>query len=1121
MATLRLVGTLLGKGGASTSNLTDLSAIQTPSGLVVVGVNGLGGGFSTFRATNATTIATAVGQSAYPGSLGHGVEPEALFIDTAAGRAVFSIGMTDAGSRGILVGNGAAVLGTTTLAGLPRDVIAATVAGIDGGVGLVTARAGTPGLESWRVGPTGVERVASVALPADAPPGTRINDLTLVTVEGQAIVIGTSTAGNLLTTHRLGPDGALEPAAVLGGSTGAPFAAPREVEVATVAGITYAIVAGAGSSSLTVLRIDPSGALALTDHILDERGTRFDAVTALETVTIDGRTYVFAAGTDDGLSMFTLLPGGQLLHLATMADSATTALADVSALTAVQSGSSIAVFAASATEAGISQFVVEPGTIGVTGWAGLGAVSGGAGNDILVARAGTTALSGGAGDDILVARNEAVRLTGGAGRDLFVPGTAAGRITITDFNAAEDRLDLSFLGMIRSTWQLSVQQTGTGLLVTYGATTLEILSHDGKPLSAGLVTNDLFPIAHYAAGARAYITGTDTGEQIAGPTGQALTAWGRGGNDTMLGGALDDVLEGGLGNDSLVGGAGKDSLTGGDGDDVLEGGDGDDTLIGDLGRDTLTGGNGADRIWGGDGDDLLNGNAGNDWISGGDGNDNISGGLGDDTLYGDAGDDTLGGHTGNDLMLGGDGNDSLRGGDGNDTLYGHAGNDILYGDAGDDFLAGGAGRDSLYGGDGNDSIFGGEDGDLIDGGAGDDTIMGEAGDDTIRAGLGDDTVMGGTGNDLIEGGDGHDRIWGQDGNDTILGGTGNDSLWGEAGHDSLVGGDGDDILGGGDGNDTLIGGLGSDTLVGQLGNDLLYGGAGNDTLVGNEGSDTLYGEDGNDVFAGEGGDDWLYGGAGNDAMGGGLDDDRLWGEAGNDTLFGSLGNDTLDGGEGDDRLRGDGGDDLLIGGAGNDLLEGGTGNNTLDGGEGNDTLIGDSGHELMLGGAGDDRIFGVGGNDTIHGGAGNDAINGGAGDDVIHGDDGDDLLVGLTGNDLIHGGNGNDTLDGGDGDDTLAGGPGADLLVGGAGRDTFVFFPGDTGIGERGDWIRDYQAGEVIDLAAFGLHHADDFSQSAGELILRSTAEGTIALADLDGDGLADLEIRINGDVPDPGAFLL
>lgn len=64
--------------------------------------------------------------------------------------------------------------------------------------------------------------------------------------------------------------------------------------------------------------------------------------------------------------VLTLLPDGRLVHLMTVADTSATSIADVSALVAAQINGNISLFAASATEAGISQFRLSLGSTGLT-----------------------------------------------------------------------------------------------------------------------------------------------------------------------------------------------------------------------------------------------------------------------------------------------------------------------------------------------------------------------------------------------------------------------------------------------------------------------------------------------------------------------------------------------------------------------------------------------------------------------------------------------------------------------------------------------------------------------------------------------------------------------------------
>lgn len=261
------------------------------------------------------------------------------------------------------------------------------------------------------------------------------------------------------------------------------------------------------------------------------------------------------------------------------------------------------------------------------------------------------------------------------------------------------------------------------------------------------------------------------------------------------------------------------------------------------------------------------------------------------------------------------------------------------------------------------------------------------------------------------------------------------------------------------GNDTINGTAATDWIDALSGNDRVYGGGGADLLAGNLGHDSLYGGAGNDR---------LEGGAGNDLLDGGTQDDSLYGGAGNDTLLSGAGNDVFDGGDGVDTFR-------FTGTAGGIV--------SLAVSEAQDTHFGL------------DRFVNI---ENLWGVAGNDTLVGSTGNNLLRGMDGNDRLVGLAGN------------------DRLLGNDGSDVLIGGAGRDTFVFSSiTDSGatVGAA-DRITDFTSGEdrlqmqALHLSWIG---ATAFSHTAGEL--RGTVSGSdfLVQADLNGDGVSDLSIVLQG----------
>ncbi|WP_374301606.1 M10 family metallopeptidase C-terminal domain-containing protein [Paracoccus sp. (in: a-proteobacteria)] len=1136
------------------SGVTDLALSRVDGNWLLFAVNAMGG-VSSYRVSDPDAPLAQVNTQAFPSSLTYHARPSLTLIGTPGGHRLLVEGMSGAGVAGLSVGP------TGTLGGIghlfPTDRIGARLsASGDMATGrgqfLFSARQDSLTIEVSRIAGNGsLAPVSSVMLPV--PQGVTeasLDKIILVTVDGQRLLVAISGLGNFVSTHAIGEDGTLGKGTMHVAGSGTGYYVPSDIAAIQFGARSFVVVAGATSSSLSVFRLDKTGALTATDHVVDELTTRFQSVTALATAALDGRGFVIAGGADGGISVFTLLPNGRLLHLQDIVDTDATALGRISAIEAQVIDGRIVLFVTSQAEAGVTQLVIDPGRIGLTGFAGTGT----AGDDLLVATAATKALQGGAGDDILVTGSANITLTGGAGADIFAITRFDGRVVVTDYEPGVDRLDLSMLGMIRSTWQLSFAPQSWGMRLVYGNSILEIRTRSGNGLVPTDFGNGMFPIGHY------WLPALDPVTVETPPTTIGKWIFGTAGADQLLGAGGPDGIQAGTGNDTVSAGAGNDTVQGQAGNDLLRGGSGSDRLLGQGGNDSLFGDDGHDDLQGHDGNDLIHGGPGNDTLRGGPGNDLLYGGAGADRLQGDAGNDTLSGDDdsdhledlgGNNVLLGGRGNDTLIAGTGADRLLGGEGNDLLNGQQGNDVLWGGGGADRLEDIFGNNFLAGEDGNDTLIAGAGRDMLRGGTGNDILRAGLGNDRLLGDDGDDQLFGEGGDDVLEGGAGRDLLDGGSGNDRLNGGAGNDSLRGGIGNDwladLLGynhlsGGEGNDTLRAGAGLDSLFGGNGNDLLQGGAGDDRLSGDGGNDRLHGEAGNDILADLLGNNLLDAGLGNDTMTAGAGRDTLLGGPGNDNLRAGGGNDVLNGGAGNDRLLGEAGNDALLdlvghnrmwGGAGNDTLTAGSGNDGLNGDADNDVLRGGAGADTLRGGSGNDHLdgqgdndslFGDAGNDSLWGEGGNDMLSGGLGNDVLQAGAGLDRLLGDAGNDALSGGEGHDTLWGGLGADTLIGGAGGDVLAGGAGADVFRFLSFGDSRPMLPDIIQDFAAGiDHLDLRALGLTFIDDDAFStARQLRWHHAGPETRVMADVNGDGQADLMIRLLGRITlDADDFLL
>ncbi|WP_289053015.1 calcium-binding protein, partial [uncultured Aliiroseovarius sp.] len=780
---------------------------------------------------------------------------------------------------------------------------------ISGTTYVYTANIARAGLSEYELGDNRQLQIKTdMTSMAELPEGIDIVDFATIEVGGTTYLLAASNLHQGVVSYELGPNGHPIQRDTLGAADGVGISSPTAVECAEFGGVSFVVIAAAGSSSLTVLQAHPDGSLLPVDHIIDNLNTRFDGVTELEIVEVEGRVYVLAGGADDGISLFVLGPNGQLIHVDTLSDDMSTAMQNVSALAAEAVGGAIQIFATSESEEGITQLRFNPGNIGQTvgGDAGGEVFTGTSADDLFDGAGGDDILNGGGGDDILIDGAGQDILTGGTGDDVFVLVADGNHDVITDFDPTRDTLDLTGFNMLYDISQLTITLTGYGCDIQFRNEGIEIHSANGQPLTAGdfQTTDMLFldrPPAVYEY--------------------MPLTLSGSSGADTLEGRKGDDTLFGEGGNDVLIGGEGSDYIDGGSGKDTASYAGATTGVQVSLADGTSTGGAGGDTLV-----------AVESLIGSGHG----------DSLNGDHKDNEISGGQGNDVQNGGGGNDTLNGDDGNDQLNGEEGNDQLNGGTGNDILNGGKGADVLNGGDGVDTAsYAGETsaitvnlGNGFGSGAatGDSWIAIENISGTTHA----DTLFGNAVDNVLSGGDGGDILSGGGGADTLYGNTGQDVLFGGAGADILVGGAGDDVLDGGASTDQLMGGAGADVMDGGENSDVM--------LV-----------DGTDIVTDTGGVGYDKAQI-IDAAGATLD---LSAWSGVERVNGHTGDDVIDaGGYGAGLLLfGAGGDDTLTGTDQIDVLIGGTGNDTLNGGAGNDWLLGSTGDDVMDGGDGSDVMF--------------------------------------------------------------------------------------------------------------------------------------------------------------------
>jgi Ca2+-binding RTX toxin-like protein len=1080
------------------SGITDMELLQVNGELRIYTATRAGGGLMSLRLGPTGLVLTdmqAVGSGAAVPA------PTQIEMITLGGvQRLYHVGHDALRIDGFSLETAGGFGAATALNGTEAGRMTALESVVIGGLTYVfTGRMTEQSILSYRVAANGQATLVGTFEHWGELQGVDLTDLASIVTGGTTRLLALSATGDALRSFAVDGNGGLTLTSSLGAGGGLGVATPSDVETLTYMGVHYALVASAGSSSISVIEVQSDGALRMVDHIIDTRDTRFQGVQALDVVTMGDRVFVVAGGGDDGINLFAMLPDGRLVLWGSLTRTAEFPLDNITEIAAIARAGRIEIFAA-AEGTGIFQMEFNPGPLGATqvGTVLGETLTGGAGSDLLSGGGGADRLFGGAGADILYDGTGSDTLYGGAGADVFVLSPDGAVDTIMDYEPGVDRIDLSNWGRIYSVDQLTYKSRPTGALLSWGSEQLLVVSAAGVTLPRStFVSSELFGLWHMtsvAAVAGRRLSGTPQGDTLIGDDGE----------DTLIGSAGADFLDGRGGFDvvdysaattgfvvdlmtpslntgvaagdryvsieGVLGGAGHDRLSGTNGANLLRGGAGNDTLIGRGGNDQLLGGAGDDVLRGGAGADRLSGGSGFDWA---DYSDSPTGLVID-----------LGAQVRNTGDARGDRLESIEG------ILGSPHADQIHGDAEDNTLRGGAGNDT------------------ISGRAGNDRIEGDAGDDVLRGGLGDDTLDGGAGRDWADySGSVAVRVdlaitAAQDtglGRDVLLR---IENLTGGSRGDLLAGNAAGNWLRGAEGNDTLLGRAGNDTLEGGSGNDLLDGGAGFDTMVvagkravrldltltrpqdTGSGRDTLRSIE--KIIAGPAGD-WIRGTSAAEAF---------LGLAGNDTLEGGYGNDTLDGGAGVDRavfsgagavtvnlgitraqVTGRGRDTLIsieevVGGSAADRLTGNAGANMLDGGAGNDLLIGLAGHDRLYGGLGNDTLIGGAGNDILHGGAGVDLviyegaaavrvnlaatgpqatghgtdrlieiehIQTGSGHDVIYGNAFSNRIVTGPGNDWLSGLAGNDTLQAGAGNDTLDGGAGDDMLLGEAGFDIARF----------------------------------------------------------------------------------
>ena len=320
-----------------------------------------------------------------------------------------------------------------------------------------------------------------------------ITDFASIQIGGKTFIAVTSAFDGGVTIYEIGQHGNLHRRDMVGPGDGSGFTYPQDVEFISSGGNEYLLMISAGTSTITVYTIGQHGHLRETDHVMDTLDTRFEGASHMAAITHEGRTFVFVAGNDDGLTVFELLPDGTLLHAITMADNFDVAMTNVSALSVYIIDGEIHVFI-TGIEDGITQLIFDPDVLGgsFVGTTGKDTIIGTALDDhIFGGRRGDT-INGGAGNDRIDGGGGKDFLTGGDGADVFV-FTADGRNDfIMDFQDGMDLIDLSGYHQVGTVDDLIIKTRAWGVMIEIRGEKLKIIAAEGETITAEDFTLDDF-----------------------------------------------------------------------------------------------------------------------------------------------------------------------------------------------------------------------------------------------------------------------------------------------------------------------------------------------------------------------------------------------------------------------------------------------------------------------------------------------------------------------------------------------------------------------------------------------------------------------------------------------------
>ncbi|MEM6619861.1 MAG: hypothetical protein AAF631_11245 [Pseudomonadota bacterium] len=350
------------------------------------------------------------------------------------------------------------------------------------------------GLDAYRLeGDLSMDEVATLSDTAETYLGD-VRAMASASVDGTAMLFVASGYDAGLAAYSIGSNGRLTLGDTVAPGDESGFSRPAALETVTVGGQEFLVMASAGSSSLTVFRIATDGTLSEVDHLIDTLDTRFQGASELTSFDYEGRSFVVAAGSDDGISVLELRDGGRFWDYGALADTYETTLDNVSGLDARVIDGTPTILVSSDTDHGITQVELDMAGLEdvISGSEGNELLRGTSSADVIEGKGGNDRLEGRGGSDILVDGTGADMLTGDGGQDLFQFVADDNLDIITDYSVGYDRIDLSGYGGVRSIFDLVMYETCGSVMIEVGGDRILIQGSEDDPYAVADFTGSDF-----------------------------------------------------------------------------------------------------------------------------------------------------------------------------------------------------------------------------------------------------------------------------------------------------------------------------------------------------------------------------------------------------------------------------------------------------------------------------------------------------------------------------------------------------------------------------------------------------------------------------------------------------